>query len=78
MKRIGFLALLILMVFGTVSAMAQDLICPPPPDCNPEETCPVAPNCIRPIGGVFTNPNWLKIDHHRVTVNIEDQIAHTE
>ena len=78
MKRIGFLALLILMVFGTVSAMAQDIICPPPPDCNPDETCPVAPDCFRPIGGVFTNPDWLKIDHHRVTVNIEDQIAHTE
>ena len=79
MKRIGLLSLLILLVFGTVSALAQDIICPPPPDCNPEETCPLMPECFpRPIGGVFTNPDWLKIDHHRVTVNIEDQIAHTE
>jgi Ca-activated chloride channel family protein len=27
---------------------------------------------------VFTNPDWLKIDHHRVNVTIENQIARTE
>jgi Ca-activated chloride channel homolog len=32
---------------------------------------------IVPQPGVFTDPNWLKVDYHRVTVDIEDQIATT-
>ena len=27
--------------------------------------------------GVFTNPEWLRIDHHKVTVSVKDQIATT-
>lgn len=30
-----------------------------------------------PPGRVFTNPDWLSIDYHRVNVTIEDQIANT-
>jgi Ca-activated chloride channel family protein len=37
-----------------------------PPDCFPP-----------PQPGVFTNPEWLKIDYHRVNVTIENQIART-
>jgi Ca-activated chloride channel family protein len=33
---------------------------------------------VPPQGGVFTDPNWLKIDYHRVNVTIENQIATTE
>jgi Ca-activated chloride channel family protein len=32
----------------------------------------------RPWWGVSTNPEWLKIDHHRVRVEIDRQIARTE
>lgn len=40
--------------------------------------CPMDGECM-PCGGggVFTNPDWLKIDYHRVNVEIENQIAHT-
>jgi Ca-activated chloride channel family protein len=31
----------------------------------------------RPIGGVFTNPEWMSIDHHRVTITVDNQIATT-
>ncbi len=27
--------------------------------------------------GVFTDPTWLRLDHHRVTVDITDQVART-
>ncbi len=49
-------------------ACPADAICenPLPPGCQP----PVQP-------GVFTDPSWLKIDHHRVSVEIENQIAST-
>jgi Ca-activated chloride channel family protein len=33
---------------------------------------------VPPQGGVFTDPDWLKIDYHRVNVTIENQIATTE
>ncbi|MAS34816.1 MAG: hypothetical protein CL610_12470 [Anaerolineaceae bacterium] len=32
---------------------------------------------VPPPGGVFTDPNWLKIDYHRVNIDIENQIATT-
>lgn len=72
MKPISLLLILVLLILGTGTTMAQT--------CAP---CPLDAQCILPecpvvIGGVFTNPDWLKIDHHRVTVTVEDQIAHTE
>ncbi len=33
---------------------------------------------LPPPGGVFTNPEWLKIDYHRVQVDIENQVATTQ
>lgn len=33
---------------------------------------------IIPCCGVFTDPAWLKIDYHRVSVEIENQIAQTK
>ncbi|HLV36527.1 MAG TPA: VIT domain-containing protein [Spirillospora sp.] len=32
---------------------------------------------VPPPGGVFTDPNWLKVDYHRVNISIENQIATT-
>ncbi|MDL1901966.1 VWA domain-containing protein, partial [Anaerolineae bacterium CFX9] len=46
------------------------------PPCVPCPMDAICPPC-RPIGGVFTNPDWLKIDFHRVNVEIENQIART-
>lgn len=37
----------------------------------------VMPMPTPPPNGVFTNPNWLSIDYHRVNVTIQDQIANT-
>jgi Ca-activated chloride channel family protein len=33
---------------------------------------------VPPPGGVFTDPEWLKVDYHRVNVRIENQIANTQ
>lgn len=32
---------------------------------------------VPPVGGVFTDPSWLKIAYQRVTVDVENQIART-
>jgi Ca-activated chloride channel homolog len=37
----------------------------------------MAQGIIAPPPGVFTDPNWLKIDYHHVNVAIENQIATT-
>src|SRR4051812_29111429 len=74
----AFLLLLLVIVLPTA---AQEPSCPPfPPPCPADATCPAPPNCVpveptRP--GMFTNPEWLRIDHHQVTVSIKDQIATT-
>jgi Ca-activated chloride channel family protein len=48
------------------------------PDCIPDVVCPPLPPCPPPVQpGVFTNPEWLKIPYHRVSVEINDQIART-
>lgn len=74
MKRAGILLSLLLVVlasFGVVSA--QDTCAPCPPDAQ----C-IVPECPRPVTpGVFTNPQWLRVDHHRVDVDIENQVATT-
>lgn len=54
-----------IVVFALLAAVipaAAQIIVPPPP----------------PPGGVFTNPDWLKIDYHRVNVEIENQVATTQ
>jgi len=72
-----FAALIVIMISVIVPIMAQ-VECPPPPPCPPDVICePLA--CPMPpiIGGVFTNPEWLKVDYHRVDVAIDNQIART-
>ncbi|MFN8371607.1 MAG: VIT and VWA domain-containing protein [Anaerolineae bacterium] len=67
--------LLILMSISTVSA--QIVPCPTSPPCPADATCPVfeCPPIITP--GVFTNPEWLHVDYHRVQVSIANMIATT-
>lgn len=72
----GLLALLALISFSP--AAAQIIPCPTLPPCPPGGVCPLPPEC-RPIQpGVFTNPEWLKIAYHRVSVTIDNQIATTD
>ncbi|NJK32827.1 MAG: TonB family protein [Deltaproteobacteria bacterium] len=50
--------------------------CPVPPPCRSDQPCPTRPPCpVQP--GVFTDPSWLGIDYHRVSVTVENQIAQT-
>jgi Ca-activated chloride channel homolog len=71
--------LVVLLFVAVFPAAAQVIDCPPPPPCIPDEPCPLVPECVPPVQpGVFTNPEWLKIDYHRVNVSIEDQIATTK
>ncbi len=76
MKRTHTLRLILLVLvtilIGIIPAAAQD--CPIVP-CPPDAPCPPQPCPI--IWGVFTNPEWLKIDYHRVNVEIDNQIATT-
>src|SRR5215207_10399557 len=76
MKRIVLVSLLAIIVVAAFSIVAAQEIMPCPPPCPMDGPCPVD-SCPRPIGGVFTNPDWLKIDHHRIDVTIENQIATT-
>lgn len=81
MKRLFlFLTIALLVLLSLVSSAAAQ-VCPTPPPCPPNAICePIMP-CIVPtqpwIGGVSTNPEWLKIDYHRVAVSVADQIART-
>jgi Ca-activated chloride channel homolog len=77
-KRTHYIvSLLVLLFMIVVPAAAQDVICPPPPPCPTEGPCPLMPECMPTQPGVFTNPEWLRIDHHRVSVSINNQIAVT-
>ncbi len=69
--------LFLLMVVAVMPAAAQEPPCPVPPPCPADATCPAVPPCFPRQPGVFTNPEWLRIDHHQVTVSIKDQIATT-
>jgi Vault protein inter-alpha-trypsin. len=79
LKRISILTLFLLIVFTSLTgASAQRQPCAP---CPPGSICTL-PECppepLPPVrGGVFTNPAWLKVDHHRIDVEIENQIAVT-
>ena len=70
------LLLLILLAIAS-SVSAQVIPCPPPPRCPPGAMCPAYVCPPPPPGGVATNPESLRIDYHRVNVQIENQIAHT-
>jgi len=77
MKHLRLLIFLGLLLVIAVPAAAQDVICPPPPPCPMEGPCPAMPECRPIVPGVFTNPEWLKIDYHRVTIEVANQIAAT-
>ncbi len=68
MKRLRIAPFFLLIVFAfSFGASAQQIPCPMPP-------CPPGAMCIQscpPVG------EPLKIDYHRVDVQIENQIAHT-
>lgn len=66
MKRI---VLTILVLLLTVTATSAQVVIP----CTPTTAGDCAP--IQP--GVFTDPSWLKVDYHRVNVDIANQIAAT-
>ena len=74
MKRLGLLLSLVLVVLASFGAVSAQDTCAP---CPPDAEC-LLPECPRPITpGVFTNPQWLRVDHHRVDVDIENQVATT-
>ncbi len=74
--RITLLTLFaVLLVASSVSAQELPPCVPPP--CAQGQVCPMYACPIRPPGGVVTDPESLRIDFHRVTVKIENQIAHT-
>ncbi|MCA9904672.1 MAG: VWA domain-containing protein, partial [Anaerolineae bacterium] len=76
MKRL-FLLLMGLLLLAATPALAQ-VVCPTMPPCLPDQPCPMMPECMPVRPGVFTNPEWLKIDYHRVRVDITNQIARTD
>ncbi|MFZ4828206.1 MAG: VIT domain-containing protein [Phototrophicaceae bacterium] len=67
-KWIRMCLLWVLLAMG-LPALAQDVILPTQP-----------PIIIEPPiggGGVFTNPDWMSVDFHRVQINIANQVAST-
>ncbi len=62
-RRLSLLIALVALALAAAPASAQIIV--PPPDILP----------ITP--GVFTDPDWLNVDYHRVTVRIDNQIAAT-
>lgn len=61
LRRLSLLSFFLVVLLFVVSPAAAQIIVPQPPPC-----------C-----GVFTDPDWLKIDYQRVQVNIDNQIATT-
>ena len=78
MRRFSLLSLFLLVLLSAALPLAAQ-VCPTPTPCPPNARCtePINPCVVPPVGGVFTNPEWLKIDYHHVDVTVEDQIAHT-
>jgi Ca-activated chloride channel family protein len=81
-RRLFFVLVLVTLLMGLLvsGASAQDMPCPMPPPCPPDVLCPpvACPVPLQPpVWGVFTNPDWLVVEYHRVHVTIDDQIART-
>ncbi len=77
-RNLMFLFIVSAIFFIIAPAAAQIVVpCPLPPPCPADGTCPPPPPCTITTGGVFTDPSWLKIDYHRVQVEINSQIATT-
>ncbi len=62
---------LLLLLAAALPAFAAPQ--PAPPDVAPLQTTIEPP----PPRGVFTNPQWMAIDYHRVGITVENQIAAT-
>lgn len=70
-RRLTVFTIALLALVFALPIMAQQ-----PPD--PIEPPIVEPPIGRPpFGGVFTNPEWMSIDFHRVNITVENQIATT-
>jgi Ca-activated chloride channel family protein len=59
----------ILLIAAVPRAAAQCIPCPP------DQVCPMV--CRPIVPGVFTDPDWLKVDYHRVRVTVDRQVART-
>lgn len=79
MKRVFLLLTLTVLLGLTLIGGAAAQNCPMPTPCPPDATCPMPTMCVTQpwVGGVSTNPEWLKIDYHRVAVTVDHQIART-
>ncbi|MBW4436391.1 MAG: VWA domain-containing protein [Pleurocapsa minor GSE-CHR-MK-17-07R] len=82
MRRRSLFTLLLIVLAAAIAfsgAAAQVVPCPTFPPCPADAICdPVpCPNPDLPTWGVFTNPDWLVVEYHRVNVTIDDQIART-
>jgi Ca-activated chloride channel family protein len=71
MNRRTVLVFLVLLTLIALPVFAQD---PMPTPIEPNPPIIIEPPCC---GGVFTNPEWMSIDYHRVNINVENQIAAT-
>ncbi|MBL8161526.1 MAG: VWA domain-containing protein, partial [Anaerolineae bacterium] len=76
MKRMFVLFVLAVLCVALPAAAQEIPPCPTVPPCT-IDPCPLMPECPPIVPGVFTNPEWLKISHHRVDVSIVNQIATT-
>jgi Ca-activated chloride channel homolog len=77
-RTLSLLATLFMLLVVILPTMAQDVFCPTVPPCPADAVCPdVVITCVPTQPGVFTNPEWLNIDYHRVTVDVANQIATT-
>ncbi len=76
MKRMFVLFVLAVLCVALPAAAQEIPPCPTVPPCT-VDPCPLMPECPPIVPGVFTNPEWLKISHHRVDVSIVNQIATT-
>ena len=70
MKRKSF-ALLFAVLSAMVMMLAGNLV------SAQEEPPIIEPMPPRWVPGVWTNPEWLTVDFHRVRATIEDQLATT-
>jgi Ca-activated chloride channel family protein len=71
MKRLLLVLPILIVALALALPISAQQPCVP---CPPDAVCPQV-ECR--WWGVSTNPEWLKIDHHRVQVEIENQIART-
>lgn len=81
LKRFLFFGSVFAAMLAALGATATAFQQPQPPTPTlipPPPSSTVAPAVIEPMpGGVVTNPQWMSIDHHRVNIDVDNQIAAT-